>query len=116
MSLSRCPLWLKKFNEPASNADTSWASQKPKGKICDTYVKNAMVYGSETLPMKKEERSRLERAEHTMIQRICGVTLRDRVPGGKLYSRLCVDSISSIVAGVDFVSMGMYSERMTQAG
>ena len=39
-----------------------------------------MVYGSETWPMKKEDLSKLDRAEETMIPRMCGVTLRDRAP------------------------------------
>ena len=56
-----------------------------------------MVYGSETWLMKKGELSRLERAEHAPIRRMCGVTLRDIVPSKELYNRLGIDSISSIV-------------------
>ena len=61
-----------------------------------TCVRSAMVYGSETWPVIKEDLGKLERAEHTMIRR-CGVTLRDRVPSKELYSRLGIDSISSVV-------------------
>ena len=39
----------------------------------------------------------MEAAEHTMMQRMCGVTLRDRVSSKELYSRLGMDSISSTV-------------------
>ena len=53
----------------------------------------AVTYG----PMKKEDLNRLERAEHRMMRRMCGVTLRDRVWSKELFSRLGIESISSTV-------------------
>jgi hypothetical protein len=43
-----------------------------------------MVYSSETWPMKVDDMNRLERAEKTMMRRMCGVSLRDRVPIAEL--------------------------------
>ena len=49
-----------------------------------------------TWPMKKEDPNRLEMAEHTMMRRMCGMTLRDRLSSEELYNRLrIIDSMSS---------------------
>ena len=39
-----------------------------KGKIYNSCVRSAMVYRSETWPMKKEDLNRLESAEHAMMR------------------------------------------------
>jgi hypothetical protein len=96
-SRARCRCGWKKFNELAPVLTLRGASHKLKGKLYGICVRSAMVYGSETWPMKKEDLGRLERAEHTMMRRMCGVTLRDRISNKELYSRLGIDSISSIV-------------------
>ena len=96
-SRTRVRCGWKKFNELAPVLTLRGASHKLKGKIYNSCVRSAMVYGSETWPMKKEDLNRLERAEHTMMRRTCGVTLRERVSSKGLYNRLGIDSISSTV-------------------
>ena len=59
-----------------------------------------MVYSREIWPMKMDDLNRLERAEHTMMRRMCRVTLvtlRDTVSSKVSYSRLGIDSTSSTV-------------------
>ena len=75
-----------------------------------------MAYGSETWPMKKEDFDRLERAEHTIMRRMCGVTLRDRMSSKDLYSRLGMDSISWTVTRTDYGNVGMYNEMTKWTG
>ena len=51
---------------------------KMKGKVYRSCVRAAMVYGSETWVMKKEEEGVLLRAERAMVRMMCGAKLRDR--------------------------------------
>ena len=44
------------------------ASLKLKGKIYSAYVRSSMIYGSETWPMKVEDKQRLDRAERIMVR------------------------------------------------
>ena len=46
------------------------------------------MYGSETWPMKVEDKPRLERAEKMMMGWMCGVTLKNRVTSEELRNRL----------------------------
>ena len=87
----------KKFHELAPVLTLKGASHTMKGKIYSTCVRSAMVYGSETWPMKDEDLHRLQRAEKAMMRRMCGVTLRDRVATEELYSRLGIDNIAKVV-------------------
>ena len=96
-SRARVRCGWKKFHELTPVLTLKGASFKLKGKIYSTCVRSAMVYGSETWPMKKEDLGRLEKAEHMMMRRMCGVTLRDRVPSSELYGRLDIDSMSTVV-------------------
>ena len=54
------------------------ASLKFKGKIYSACVGSAMIYGSETWPMKVEDKQRLERAKRMMVRHMCGITLKDK--------------------------------------
>jgi len=60
-------------------------------------VQSVLVYGSETWPMKEEDRRRLERSERMMVRWMCGVTLKDRVASDELLSRLGIESITEVV-------------------
>ena len=68
----------KKFRELSPILTTREASWKLKGKIYSTCVRSVRTYGSETWPMKVEDRQRLERAERMMVRQMCGVTLKDK--------------------------------------
>jgi hypothetical protein len=96
-SRTRVGCGWKKFNELAPVLTLRGASHKMKGKIYGTFVQRAMVYGSETWPMKVDDMNRLERAERTMMRRMCGVSLRDRVPIAELRERLGIIAISQVV-------------------
>ena len=87
----------KKFNELTPILTLLGAYHKLKGNIYNSYVSSAMVYGSETWLIKKEDFNRLERAEHTMMRRMCSVTLRDGLSSKELYNRLRIDNMSSTV-------------------
>ena len=52
---------------------------KLKGKVYKTAVRPAMLYGIETLPVKKANESRLNVAEMKMLRWMCGVTREDRI-------------------------------------
>jgi hypothetical protein len=87
----------KKFQDLAPVLTLRGASLKLKGKIYSICVRRAMVYGSETWPVKVEDMNRLERAEKSMMRRMCGVTLSDKVPSDELRARLGIESISRVV-------------------
>mgnify|MGYP006376082139 FL=1 len=55
------------------------------------------MYGSETWPIKVEDMQRLERTEKMMVRWMCGVTLKNKISSGELYSRLNVEAVSDIV-------------------
>ena len=56
-----------------------------------------MIYGSETWPMKVEDKQRLERAERMMVRHMCGVILKDKKPSEELRQRLGIDSVSDVI-------------------
>ena len=106
----------KKFNVLARVLTLRGASHKLEGNIYNSCVRSAMVYGSETRPMKKENLNWLEKTEHTMMRRMCGVTLRERVLSKELYSRLGMDSIPPTVTRSRLRCMDMCRERTIWTG
>ena len=54
-------------------------SFKLKEKVYVTYVRSAIVYGSEMWAMMAEQSGRLEHMEMRMVRWMCGASLRDRV-------------------------------------
>ena len=71
---------------------------KMKGKVYRSCVRAAMVYGSETWVMKKEEEGVLLRAERAMVRMMCGAKLRDRKRSSDLMSmvRLSEDIVTLV--------------------
>ena len=53
------------------------------------------MYGSETWPMKVEDRQGLERTEKMMVRWMCGVTLKNRITSEEL--RIRIEVVSEIV-------------------
>ena len=49
-----------------------------KGRLYSACVQSAMIYESETWPMKLEDMQRLERTEKMMIRWMCGQKLERR--------------------------------------
>ena len=58
----------RKFTELRPILTERCASLKLKEKIYTACVQSAMVYGSETWPMKVEDMQRLQRAERMMVR------------------------------------------------
>ena len=55
------------------------------------------MYGSETWPMKVEDRQRLERTEKMMVRWMSGVTLKNRITSEELRNRLSIEAVTEIV-------------------
>ena len=56
-----------------------------------------MVYGSETWVMNADQSARLERTKMRMVQWMCGVSLKDRVPSAEVRERMKIESVSDVV-------------------
>ena len=56
-----------------------------------------MAYGSETWPMKVEDKQKLERAENAMVLWMCGVTIKDRISTAEQRERLGICSVTQFV-------------------
>ena len=72
-------------------------SLRTKGELFKACVKSAMIYGSETWPLKEGQKSRLGTNEMRMLRMICGVTLRDRISNKEIRSRVHVASLGKVV-------------------
>jgi len=60
-------------------------------------VRSSMLHGSETWPVRKENKVALQRAEMGMVRRMCNVKVKDRVPSKELTERLGIDDIILIL-------------------
>ena len=68
-----------------------------KGKIFRACVQSVLTYETVTWAMKAEKLHSLERAEHTMVRWMYGVSLKDRKRSEVLYSLLGVQSMAKVV-------------------
>jgi len=91
----RCA-WAK-FRELCPILTLRGASLKAKGRIYSACVRSVMIYGSETWPMKVEDKQRLERTENMMVRWMCGASVRDRIRTEELRGRLAIEGIADIV-------------------
>ena len=62
-----------------------------------------MLHGSETWPVRKENKVALQRVEMRMVRWMCGVKLQDRVPSKELRGRLELEDIISVAEQVAMV-------------
>ena len=67
------------FRELSPILKVRGASLHMKGRLYSACVRSKMVYGSETWPMKVEDKQKLERAENAMVRWRCGVTIKGRI-------------------------------------
>lgn len=86
-----------KFRELSPILTARGASLRLKGKIYKACVQSVLVYGSETWPMKVDDKQRLERTERMMVRWMCSVTLKNRISSAELNSRLDIKSVSDVV-------------------
>ena len=96
-SRTRVSCAWKKFTELRPILTARCASLKLKGKIYTACGQSAMVYGSETWPMKVEDMQRLQRAERMMVRWMCGVTLKNRITSEDLLRGVKVRSVFEVV-------------------
>jgi len=52
-----------------------------------------MLHGSETWPVRKENKVALQRAEMNLVRWMCDVKVKDKVPRKELRDRLGIDDI-----------------------
>ena len=89
--------WMKFRELSGVLCSRSW-SLKMKGRVYKACVRSAMVYGSETWALKKEDEGVLQRAERAMVRIMCGVRLLERRKSMELLSLLGIeDDILSTV-------------------
>jgi hypothetical protein len=67
-----------------------------KVKVYENYIKSCETYGSETWPLKVEHEFKLETTDMREIRRMCGVSLRDRVPSAQIRARIVVEPVSYV--------------------
>jgi len=89
----------KKFRELSTILTVRGASLRLKGKIYSSCVRSndICIYGSETWPMKVENKQRLEMTEWMMVRHICGVTLKHIKSCEELRQLHGIDSVSDVL-------------------
>jgi len=60
-------------------------------------VQRSMLHGSETWPIRKENKVVLEWAEMRTVIWMCGIKLQDKVPSKGLRERIGLDDIISVL-------------------
>ena len=69
-------------------------SARLKGKVYKSVVRPALLYSSETWPMKRAQERRMEVAEMRMLRWMCGVTRRDRIKNAYIRGTVKVTEIT----------------------
>jgi len=67
------------------------------GRLYSSCVQSSMLHGSETWPVRKENKVALQRAEMRVVRWMCNVKVKDRVPSKELRERLGIDDIILIL-------------------
>ena len=70
----------KKFRQLLSLLTSRVFSHKLKGKIYEACARSAMLYGSETWPVNKEDICRIQRTEMQKAKWMCNICLIDYPP------------------------------------
>ena len=68
-----------------------------RGRLYSSCVRNSMLHGSETWPVRKENVVARQRAEMRMVRWMCGVKLKDRLASKELRERLDIDDIALVL-------------------
>jgi len=64
-----------------------------RGRLYSSCVRSSMLHGSETWPVRKENKVALQWAEMRIVRWMCDVKVKDRVPSKELKERLGIDDI-----------------------
>ena len=87
----------KKFKELAPFLTDKHTSMAVKGQVYNACVRSALLYGSETWPMKAEDETRIQRNDRKMVRWICGVKMSDRLSSDELMKRIGLEGIKSLL-------------------
>ena len=68
-----------------------------RGRLYSRCVRNSMLHGSETWPVRKENEVALQRAEMRMVRWMCGVKVKDRFPSKQLRERFGIGDKTSVL-------------------
>ena len=77
--IARTKLGWKKLRECGEILFRKRFSLQMKGKVYKSYIRSAMLYGSEIWCLKENEVAILKREERSMVRTMCGVKLVDTV-------------------------------------
>ncbi len=87
----------KKFRDLTPILMVKGASLRLKGRLYESCVRSAMLYGSEAWAVKVEHVRKLERTEMRMVRLICGVSLKERKTNAELRGRMGIEEISTVL-------------------
>ena len=88
--------WLK-FMELSGLLIGKGTSLRAKGIIYTTYIRPAMLYGSETWPTKIEDIRKMQRSEMRMLRWMVGVSLSERKSNEWVRSMLAIDDVAEVM-------------------
>ena len=94
---SRCCVAWGKFRKLLPVLTTKHLSLKTRGRVFMTYVRSAMLHGSETWAPKAEDLQRLRRNDRSMIRWICGVRPEQDFSSTDLLLKLGIRDISTVL-------------------
>jgi len=88
-------IWIgwNKFRQLVALFTSRDISLIKRGRLYSSCVRNSMLHGSETWPVRKENEVALQQAEMRMVRWMCTVKVKDRVPSKELRERLGIDDI-----------------------
>ena len=72
-------------------------SLRVKGIIYTTYIRPAILYGSDTWATKVEDIRKMQRSEMRMLRWMTGVSLSERKSNECVRSMLAIDDISEVM-------------------
>ena len=85
-----------KFQELSPFLTSRAPSPKLKGRVFNSCVRSAMLYGSETWPMSTENERRLKTADTRMVRMMSGQKLREKHPGRVLMEMTGLEDITDV--------------------
>ena len=85
---ARIRISWNKFRQLVSLLTNKDVSLIIRGRLYSSCVRNSMLHGSETWPVRKENVVALQRAEMRMVRWMCGTKLKDRFPSRELRDKV----------------------------
>ena len=82
-----------KWRELCSLLSNRGIPLKHRARVYNACIRSAMLYGAVTWALTQREESLLQACDRRMLRRLCGVTLRDRIPSDEVLRRCGLESI-----------------------